>query len=233
MKYNLYKSRPLTSVVSVGLLLLLALTFFSCDKEDAKTSFSVSGDSLSLSVGPEARTDNYSISTAGSWEIVPVEPMEWANVSPMEGKGSADFTLTIDENKTPDMRTAKFAFRVDGRFRSEIISVDQEGIAPAGDGDEDVDLYLNVEGITDNAIAIDTAAFEETYFVRSNGPWTINWDETVDWISVSPTEGIGDASVTISVDANTTTEQRSVDLNFVREDGVTLTVKLNQAEVVE
>lgn len=235
MKRNFYKSRTLKPCLSNSfvLALTLMLTLFSCGKEDSKPSFSISGGSKELSIGPDELTENYAINTSGSWEIVPVEPLEWASISPMKGIGSSDFTLTINKNGTTEVRIAKFAFRIDGKFQSDLLSIVQEGIETEEDGDGDVELYLNVEGISENSLEIDSKEFEGTYFVRSNGAWTIDWDGTVDWISVSPTEGVGDGSITITAALNTEPEIRSVDLNFMREDGEITIIKLKQKEAEE
>ena len=52
--------------------------------------------------------------------------------------------------------------------------------------------------------------------LKSNGEWTIN--STIEWITVSPMSGKGDATLTLTAEANTTGEERSTQINAITKD---------------
>ena len=52
--------------------------------------------------------------------------------------------------------------------------------------------------------------------LKSNGEWTIN--PTEDWITVSPMSGNGDATLTITAEANATQENRSAEITATTKD---------------
>ena len=52
--------------------------------------------------------------------------------------------------------------------------------------------------------------------LKSNGEWTIN--STIEWITVSPMSGKGDATLTLTAEANATGEERSTQINAVTKD---------------
>lgn len=61
--------------------------------------------------------------------------------------------------------------------------------------------------------------------LKSNGDWTIN--PTAEWIAVSPMSGKGDATLTLTVEANTTGEDRSTQIKAITKDN-TATLNLTQ-----
>ncbi len=61
--------------------------------------------------------------------------------------------------------------------------------------------------------------------LKSNGDWTIN--PTAEWIAVSPMSGKGDATLTLTVEANTTGEDRSTQIKATTKDN-TATLNLTQ-----
>ena len=61
--------------------------------------------------------------------------------------------------------------------------------------------------------------------LKSNGDWTIN--PTAEWIVVSPMSGKGDATLTLTVEANTTGEDRSTQIKATTKDN-TATLNLTQ-----
>lgn len=61
--------------------------------------------------------------------------------------------------------------------------------------------------------------------LKSNGDWTIN--STAEWIAVSPMSGKGDATLTLTVESNTTGEDRSTQIKATTKDN-TATLNLTQ-----
>ena len=62
--------------------------------------------------------------------------------------------------------------------------------------------------------------------LKSNGEWTI--DPTVEWIAITPTSGNGDATLTLTAEANTTGEPRSTEVKAVTKDNAAV-LTLTQA----
>ena len=63
--------------------------------------------------------------------------------------------------------------------------------------------------------------------LKSNGDWTINPVE--EWLVVSPMSGNGDATLTLTAEANTTGEERSAEIKAVSKDNTASVVVTQQA----
>ena len=64
--------------------------------------------------------------------------------------------------------------------------------------------------------------------LKSNGDWTIN--PTAEWIAVSPMSGKGDATLTLTVEANTTGEDRSTQIKATTKDNTATLVVTQGAQ---
>ena len=64
--------------------------------------------------------------------------------------------------------------------------------------------------------------------LKSNGDWTIN--PTAEWIAVSPMSGKGDATLTLTVEANTTGEDRSTQIKATTKDNTATLVVTQRAQ---
>lgn len=73
--------------------------------------------------------------------------------------------------------------------------------------------------------AIDAQGGSVEIVLKSNGDWTIN--PTAEWIAVSPMSGKGDATLTLTVESNTTGEDRSTQIKASTKDN-TATLNLTQ-----
>lgn len=87
-----------------------------------------------------------------------------------------------------------------------ILSCDKEN--DGGNGyfeliDSDLELKASAQGVS------------KTYAFRSSGNWKIEALRKENWIKISPTEGSGDGTFTLTVDKNITPEDRSVILTFM------------------
>ena len=66
--------------------------------------------------------------------------------------------------------------------------------------------------------------------LKSNGEWIIN--PTAEWIAISPMSGKGDATLTLTAEANTTGEDRSTQIKATTKDN-TATLMVTQGAVVQ
>ena len=65
--------------------------------------------------------------------------------------------------------------------------------------------------------------------LRSNGEWTIN--SSAEWITVSPMSGKGDATLTFTAQANTTGEDRAVQIKAITKDNTATVIVMQGAAV--
>lgn len=76
--------------------------------------------------------------------------------------------------------------------------------------------------------AIDAQGGSVEIVLKSNGDWTIN--PTAEWIAVSPMSGKGDATLTLTVEANTTGEDRSTQIKATTKDNTATLVVTQRAQ---
>ena len=117
----------------------------------------------------------------------------WCKVSPAEGSGDGTLTVQAEPNTTTDERTATLSI-TDGNQIVRTVTVKQTGEEPR----------LTVEPAT---LDFGNKGGKSSVKVTSNASWKAESDAF--WCSVSPTEGKGDKSLTIEVEANSSTEQRT------------------------
>lgn len=84
-------------------------------------------------------------------------------------------------------------------------------------GDDNAQPSVNLS-INPAAVSLGADAESTDVGVNSNGSWSVATN--VDWVSVSPQSGSGDASVTINAEANTDSNSRSATLRFSAGDAV-------------
>lgn len=69
----------------------------------------------------------------------------------------------------------------------------------------------------------------ETIFVKSNASWKIDKPQTAGWLSITPVSGDNDGSVTLSAEANETTETRESIVDFYMNDKKIHSMTVRQA----
>lgn len=126
----------------------------------------------------------------------------WVQFSPASG-AAGDVTLKVSAEANPSEteRTATVTVKIVDADYSESLKVIQPGNKP------EPAISVSVSSVT-----IGGKGGEAKVSVTANAAWTAAADNT--WITVSPAEGNGDASVTISASANGKTESRSGVVTF-------------------
>ena len=94
-------------------------------------------------------------------------------------------------------------------------------------------IYLNVNGPDGKPAATsititEGAGYSEQFTLQSNGKWNIEKPATDSWLTVSPTEGEGDKTITISADPNNQSEARQSQLVFHADNKDFLTITIRQ-----
>jgi Leucine-rich repeat (LRR) protein len=161
---------------------------------------------------PEEEAD-YSLPVTSNTAWTAKSNAAWLTVSPTTGTGSGTIAVTVTENPTLNTRTATITVTAGNIVRT--VSVTQAGIAPS--------LAINA------AVVKNIPAWKTSYSltVTSNSPWTVEKSDDA-WLTVSPTTGQGNGSITIAVAENTAAVPRTATVT-VRAGSLTQTASITQA----
>jgi len=176
------------------------------------------GAAASLTVDPSNRDVSnvggqatFDVSSNISWTVS--EDVDWLSVSPTSGSGDGTFTVTYDENSSTSERIGTISVSGSGITRN--VTVTQAEAA----------ANLTVDPSNQD---VGYTAGQTTFDVNSNIAWTVG--ESVGWLSVSPTSGSGDGTLTVTYDENTTSSERIGTIS-VSGDGITRNVTITQVGV--
>lgn len=180
-------------------------------------SVTVTQAACSLTVTPTvqnvtcaAGTTTFSINSTCSWTVT--ESASWFSVSPTSGTGNGTLTVTYDANSGAD-RTANITVSVTG-LTPVTITVNQTGCCPLS--------------VTPASQSVTPCAGTTSFSVVTNSTcaWTVT--ESISWLSVSPTSGTGNATLTVTYDANAGVA-RSGNITVAITGGTSSTVSVNQS----
>ena len=137
------------------------------------------------------------IETDGQWIATTSE--SWIHLSPMSGQGRGTLQISADENAGKEERTGKVTVTV-GQT-AQTINIIQVG------------RYINIS--SENQIK-DSNPTTIQLTVASSLSWTVTSDAA--WLTVSPTSGTGNATLTLTVADNPSTKARSATISFATAD---------------
>ncbi len=153
-------------------------------------------------------TTTFTVNTTCSWTAS--ESASWFTISPTSGTGNGTITVTYDAN-TGAQRSANISVNVTG-LPTTTVQVVQAG-----------QCSLTVTPASQNVTACSGTT---TFSLNTTCAWTVA--ESVSWFTVSPMSGTGNATLTVTYDANAGVA-RSGNLT-VTVTGVTpVTVSVNQS----
>jgi hypothetical protein len=136
--------------------------------------------------------DSYSLTiTSNTAWTAKKSTADWLTVSPTTGQGNGTITVTVTRNAVTQSRSATITVTAGGL--EEIVPVIQAGATPS----------LEING-TKNVTAI---AASYPIAITSNVAWTAQSDAA--WLTVSPTTGQGNGTISVSVTENTAQQPRS------------------------
>jgi formylglycine-generating enzyme required for sulfatase activity len=164
--------------------------------------------------GAKGGEQTLTVSATAAWTMSKSEDSDWLTIKPMSGNaGTAQVTLTVAENTTTGLRIATL-------------------IVKSGELTKNVEVS---QSAANPIISLDTSSLEfasssgsKSIKITSNTTWAVSSDQT--WCSVSPTSGSNDGSVTVKVEENTTTAERTATITVKSEAG-DKTVKVIQSGV--
>jgi hypothetical protein len=161
---------------------------------DIQTFTTVKVTTLGLSLSSinalsSAGSYKLTISCNDAWTIA--SNQSWCTVQPTSGTGNGEVTVSVQENTIPDDRSAVLMV-TSGSISKQTNLLQQKATT----------LNLSPSSIDAASIA---GAYKLT--ISCNDAWTVASNQS--WCTVQPTSGTGNSEVTVSVQENTTSNDRS------------------------
>lgn len=147
----------------------------------------------------ENSTETFDITSNIDWTVTSSE--SWLTADQASGVNDATITLTAEANNTDADRMATITLAGEG-VDAVTVTVTQSAIAA---------LSVSVTEIAIDSTGVNTATFD----ITSNISWTVTSSES--WLTADPISGENDATVTLTAEANNTTENRSATITVAGE----------------
>lgn len=196
------------AIVVLLLLFSLSHTATSC-KEDFDPQLTT--DVTVLSVASAANSSAIiNVTSNADWNVDCSET--WLQFSPAEGNGNGSITLTALEN-------------ADTTIRSATVTVSTEGVSP-------VDVTVSQNGSQyDLAVSEQTLSFEAdeataSFSIISNTSWTV--ESSVEWLSIEPSEGENNGTISLSAQMNIETKDRSAQITVKGNKTAAIVINVSQ-----
>ncbi|MBN2410806.1 Ig-like domain-containing protein [candidate division KSB1 bacterium] len=173
-----------------------------------------SGFATVLTVDPQSRpvdsgpgSTTFDITSNVNWSAS--DDADWLTLSPVSGSGNGTLTATFSANESTSSRTATITVSGDGITRQ--VTVEQSGLST-----------LTVDPLTRS---VGSEAGTTTFDITSNVNWNVS--DNADWLSVSPTSGSGNGTLTATYTANNSSSPRTANIT-VSGGGIILLVTVVQ-----
>lgn len=194
----------------------LAPILHSCsdDDDDIDVEFSLPSDLVLSNDGSSSRVD-LALNADASWYVeAQGAGADWCEITPMSGTGKGQFVVTAAPNTSREVRSVKLAVTVGRISRSFTVSQKDTLLVSLPDvvtvGNAEVTLLIPIE---------------------ANTNWeVIKPDWRANWVTFTPTSGLGKGEVKCTISANTTLRARSVEL-IVSAGSVSRVITLSQQDV--
>ena len=161
--------------------------------------------------GAKGGDQTITVTASGAWAVSKSAGSDWLTIKPEAGNaGTSQVTLTAAENTTTGSRTSTITVKSGELTKS--ISVSQSAANP--------EMSLNL-----SSMEFASGSGSKSIKITSNTSGRVSSDQA--WCSVSPTSGSGDGSVTVNVDENASTAERTATFTVKSEAG-DKTVKVTQ-----
>lgn len=155
----------------------------------------------------KAGTSTFSINAEADWTASTEN--SWVDISPSSGKaGIVSVEVSVARNTYTSERTGHIVLFIGDSKKIEI-PVKQKG------------LYLETQ---ENELSFTSKNDKKTLSINSNTSWTIVWFD--DWIRLSDIFGVGDKSISVSVEDNPYTTNRIGSI-IIAQDGTNKTTTIN------
>jgi hypothetical protein len=169
---------------------------YAADKQDVRiygdirsfTTVALDFSSSSIDASPTAGTYKLTISCNDAWTVA--SNQSWCTVQPTSGTGNGEVTVSVQENNTPEERSA-------------VLTVTTEDISKQVNLLQQKVTTLN---LSPSSIEASSTAGSYKLTITCNDAWTVTSDQS--WCTVLPTSGTDNGEVTISVQENITSNKR-------------------------
>lgn len=148
----------------------------------------------------------------------------WVTFSPLQPTiGNGALTINTLQNTSIDTRTATLTITGNG-LAPQLITINQAG----------TDTLIT---LTKTELLFTDATNSDTIIITSNSPWTATSSDS--WLLISPLSGIGNDTIIVSVEPNTSIEGRTAtitinaDVNAIIKDEYFQTITVTQSGKVE
>ncbi len=176
------------------------------------TAFTLTVTPQNQSVTNASGSTEFSVQSNTNWTVS--DDANWLTVNPTSGNNNQTLTATYSENTTTSQRVGTITITGGGITRT--VTVTQSATA----------YTLTV---TPQNQSVTNAPGSTEFSVQSNTSWTVSDD--ANWLTVSPTSGNNNQTLTATYSENTTTTQRIGTLT-VTGGGITRTVTVTQSATV-
>lgn len=174
---------------------------------------------LSIDVMPKnlefvsaGETKSVFVFTEDSWSAA--VDVDWVTLSKTEGQGNGEVNVTLGENPEYVQRQTSVVFTSGGNMTA-ILSIRQEALPDPH--------FLEVSPLS---FQFGNEGGEQSMTIGCDDAWMI--DTSNDWLTITPTTGTGNATVTIGVNPNTLLEPRMAHV-LVKSGDLVKEVLVNQA----
>ena len=156
-----------------------------------------SDESLSFTSIEESK--KLSIQSNTSWTVT--SKPNWLTLSKETGEGNGEITVTTSENPNTTSRSGEIVLGQTGLSIQCKVKVTQLGKSLS------TDVTL---------LEFSDKASQMNFNLVSDAAWTST--QTVNWFTTTPTSGSGNATITVAVEENNTTEERTGTINYAYAD---------------
>jgi len=172
------------------------------------TSLVVSAASLTL--GSAASSTSVAVTTNLAWTAADDQP--WLSVAPTSGTGNGSFTVSTTANPATTNRSGTVTVSGGGITRQIVVTQA---------GQPSINLTL-----APTALSLGAAAASVSIAVTANTNWTVTGDQS--WLSLTPTSGTNNGTITVSASANPGAASRSA-MVTVNGGGISRALAVTQA----
>lgn len=198
------------------LLSIAGLTLFAaCDPKDTVENPpppKLEVNQLKISALSTENTYTFNVTANVNWTATVAAGIEWLTIDPASGEGEGDETVTVTVEENTDLEPRSTTITITSVAKegeeplTEQVSVEQAAATPPVAHELEVDP---------SKIEAKDVADTYTIDVTSNSDWTASIGENPEWLTLDPASGTGNGTITVSVEANETTDVRDATITII------------------
>lgn len=176
------------NIFKIFIIACISVCALSCKSDEEQKSSSILAEKDLITVSGEATSLSVNVTASGSWQAS--SDAEWCKAV----KAQSAVTIIVERNDGPNMRTATVTLKCSEAEAT--ITVNQNVTASS-------------VSVSPAEFIIDAAPQSISFNVNSDTQWKITCAEDDDWYEISPTEGSGNQTVSVTVAQNEVAELRT------------------------